>query len=250
MNKKMRFLPLLLAGLLITQPSVAVAATPYTFATAWGKALTGKMLSTPEAAIVEYSVVGSAFVVGSYLIIYAIRKTVKLHLDLIEGIQEHDNGLVSQRVVQVVRGSLSDYIWTALYNNNHEALKFLLEKGAKPDQAYTIWNGSALCVALLRNDFESAHLLLDHGANPLISNSRGCRPMFYAYKNEEVAQKMRSKVEERENKMANYYNKRYCKKPLVDPAQKKPSLIARLKNHYISALNHSISAFKRKKEAA
>lgn len=250
MNKKMRFLPLLLIGLVMAQPSVAMAATPCTFATAWEKALTGKMLSDSEVDMVGGSVVGSTFVVGSCLIIYAIRKTIKLHRDLKKGIQEHDNDLVSQRVVQVMQGSLSNYIWTALYNNNHEALKILLEHGAKPNQAHTFWNGTALCVALTRNDFESAHLLLDHGALSRIVNVRGISPMFYAYKNEEITQKMRSKIEEQEIKVANSYNKRYCKEPLVEATQKKPSLIARLKNRYISLLKHNISAFKRKKEAA
>jgi len=116
------------------------------------------------------------------------------------------------------RRRLKKYVWIALYNNNHEALKILLEYGVYPDK-WTLRNGTPLCVALVRNDFESAHLLLDHGADPdCWSNIRGFRPLFYAYKDPLIAKKMREKIEMRERQQADRYNKHYCKQPSLKVA--------------------------------
>lgn len=218
MNKKIQILPLLLAGLFMAQPSFVSACTPCEFAQAWRKALTCRARSYSEEGIINGSLTLVGVTVGIALCISAIKSMTQIYRDIRKGIEEHDNDLVQKIAARMMPSALGDYLWNALYNGNHEAMKILLERGAKPD-TYLWGHGTPLCVALTRDDFKAAHILLDHGADPLKSNHRGVRPIDYAYKNEELAQKMRNKVEEQERRAADQLDKHYSKKPAEDAAK-------------------------------
>lgn len=163
------------------------------------------MLSSTEGKIIKGTAVAALLGTPLSLMGYGHYLISKLNAALIKGIQEHDTALVRQIVPRMKITSLGKYIWYALYNDNIESLRLLLERGASPDQTTGLYfrhGTTPLCTAMTLDKFEAAHLLLEYGANPAALNARGVSPLFYAYKNKEVAEKMRKKLrlDERESK--------------------------------------------------
>lgn len=252
MNKKMRFLPLALVSLLAAQSSPIRGATLFgalgAVGTAWYKGVTCKALSPIENDICKVSLGVATVAVVMMPMISALRKLIKLHRDMKTAIQDHNQELVEQIATLIARESLGRYTWCALFNRNHEALKFMLERGANPHTPHMIsafFLEIPLNAALARDDFESAHLLLDYGANPAQFNTKGIAPIHYAYKDEALAQKMRQKMEESAKKDMERLEILYCKQP------PKPSRIrerfARMRAHISQRL---AAVFRRKKEEA
>lgn len=201
MHTNKRFLSLL--ALLLAQPvtmgAFSVCNAPCAFVSAWYKAVTCRALSRSDCALVTRSAAVTIMAVPFCSLIYAAVSLHKLDVGLRKAIQEHKNEQVRHLVPRKMKINLGVLLWTALDNNNNEALKILLEHGAAPDTTLNILKGTPLCVAMKRNNFEAAHLLLDHGADPEGGS-------FYAYKNEAIAQKIQRKIEEKKQQAKTAYS--------------------------------------------
>ncbi len=256
MNKKMRFLTLLLVGLCMAQPSPVSAISPLgaaqAFGGAWYRVLTCRALRshpTDDEFIIKTSIGVAIIAIPIIIMVKTIRKAIKIGLDMKKGIQEQDHDLVSQTAPLMMKNNCTVNIGYALYNDNPKALQALLEHNADPNiPIITLWpfrSDLALCIALARNDFESAHLLLDYGANPTERNSQGVAPIHYCYKDEKLAQKMRTKMEDRAKKDMEAAEKLYRKQP---PSSSR--LLERLTNMKLRIHQRFSTAFRHKNEEA
>ncbi len=237
MNKHTRFSNIILIAFLLSLvPSFADAVPGGPFFTAWHRALTRRSLSNSQAQMVVLSSMGS-FVAGSIVgFISSIRSMEKLQIAASKAIKEHDNDFVRENVSRFLVSTKETLLWSALQSKNYEAMRIILESGVSADlfRKEGVHAGfTPLLVALVLDDFEGAHLLLDYKANPAVKNIRGVSALDYAYKNEELAKRMRTRVEEIEKERLSTLGKWHCK--LVPNTEaKKPSLITRIKQKLFS----------------
>ena len=202
-----------------------------TFGVSWKKFVTGKSLDRTQVAVIKGSCIISVGAIFVSMMIGSLVALVKIERDFARAIQTHDNEAVRHNIQRVMQSARGLFVWYAIYNKNHEALKILLDCGAKPDHYVFGIFRSPLCVALARDDFESAHLLLDHGADPLFQLG-GIRALDYAYKNEELAKKMRDKVSEKEANHIAKFEGTFCNKHESDTNN--VSFFARIKRNMAS----------------
>lgn len=203
---------------------------------AWYKLATRKSLNHVDVEIVRGTLACAAILSGVSLMVRTLSVAMKRERKLKRAIQEGDNDFVRNNISLFHKAFLGQFVYYAVYNKNVEALKLLLEHGAFTEVTQGILGTTPLVTALTNNDFESARLLLGHGADPLAHGQDRIRAIDYAYKNEELAKLMREKIEERGLKAMDRYASTFVKKDLNTI-----SLFARMKQNFLSV-------FKKKQE--
>lgn len=213
MKKQSFFNRIILLGLLMAYaPSASAMNAVKAFGTSWHRFVTGKTLSNQQSSIVRRSASLACTVAYGYAVIDTLVSLYKIQRDMIKGIEEHNNDLVRRTIPKIsFKNNQGDYILRAICNNNYEALEMLLQNAFNPDQ-FSIYSAriTPLCFALAHDDFKAAHILLDHGANPLCSNITTIKPLDFSYKNEAIAQKMQQSVEKLAKELVDKKAPQFC----------------------------------------